>query len=296
MKQICVISGKGGTGKTILTASFAVLARTAVMADCDVDAADLHLLLHPDVKETHEYYGGVQARIDPEKCTQCGRCEAECRYNAIENFQVIPIACEGCGTCQVVCEDDAVELKDALSGHWFVSETAYGPMVHGKLGIAAENSGKLVSQVRQKAREIAEERNLEFVIVDGPPGIGCPVLAALTGIDLALIVTEPTLSGMHDMERVHGVCKHFGIRDAVCINKFDINTENSDQIQKWCQENDVPLVGLIRFDRAVTESLVAAKPLVEYTSAGASADIKEVCMAIMDMARMPKENPVLKET
>ncbi len=285
MKQICIISGKGGTGKTILAASLAALAKTTVMADCDVDAADLHLLLHPKVKETHEYYGGVEASIDPEKCTQCGRCEAECRYNAIENFQVIPVACEGCGVCQVVCEDDAVELKDALSGRWFVSETACGPMVHAKLGIAAENSGKLVSEVRQKAREIAEERNLEFVIVDGPPGIGCPVLAALTGIDLALIVTEPTLSGIHDMERVHGVCEHFGIRDAVCINKFDINTENSARIDSWCLRKGVPVVGRIRFDRAVTESVVAAKPFVEYTRNGAAADMREVCGKLLEMAR-----------
>ena len=295
MKQICIISGKGGTGKTIFAASLAAVAKPAVMADCDVDAADLHLLLHPDVKETREYYGGVEAVIDPEKCTQCGRCGEECRYNAIENFQVVPVACEGCGTCKVVCEYGAVELKDALSGHWFVSDTVYGPMVHGKLGIAAENSGKLVSQVRQKAREIAEERNLEFVIVDGPPGIGCPVLAALTGINLALIVTEPTLSGMHDMERVHGVCKHFGIRDAVCINKFDINTENSDRIENWCLENNVPVAGLIRFDRAITESLVAAKPPVEYTSAGASIDIRDVCMAVMDMAQTSQEKPAVKE-
>jgi MinD superfamily P-loop ATPase len=285
MKQICVISGKGGTGKTIFAASFAAIAKPAVMADCDVDAADLHLLLHPDVKETHEYYGGVEAFIDPEKCTQCGRCEAECRYNAIENFQVIPIACEGCGVCQVVCEDDAVELKDALSGRWFVSDTPYGPMVHAKLGIAAENSGKLVSEVRQKAREIAEEQNLEFVIVDGPPGIGCPVLAALTGIDLALIVTEPTLSGIHDMERVHGVCKHFGISDAVCINKFDINAENSARIEKWCLENNVPVVGLIRFDRSVTESVVAGKPLVEYASNGAASDAKKVCGELLEITR-----------
>ncbi len=287
MKQICVISGKGGTGKTVLTASMAAIVEKKVMADCDVDAADLHLLLHPQVRETHEYSGGVEAFIDPQKCTRCGRCQHECRYGAIKNFRVLSVACEGCGVCQVVCPDNAVELKDALSGHWYVSDTPYGPMVHAKLGIAAENSGKLVAQVREKARKIAEEQNLDFVVVDGPPGIGCPVLASLTGIDVAAIVTEPTLSGIHDMERVHGVCEHFGIRDVVVINKFDINEDNSDRIEQWCRKKSVPMAGRIRFDRAVTESLVAAKPVVECSKNGAASDIREVCSRLLELAKGP---------
>ena len=284
MKQICIISGKGGTGKTVLTASLAAIAKNNMTADCDVDAADLHLLLHPEVVETHEFQGGKIASIDPLKCIKCGRCSDACRFDAIVDFQVIPAMCEGCGVCRIVCEENAVELSDALSGHWYVSRTAYGPMVHAKLGIAAENSGKLVSQVREKARGIAEKQNLDFVFVDGPPGIGCPVLAALTGIDLAVIVVEPTLSGIHDMERVHGVCRHFGLRDVVCINKFDINTENSVRIESWCLENETPVIGRIRFDRAVTESLVAAKPLVEYTDDGAASDMKNVCWNLLKMS------------
>lgn len=285
MKQICIISGKGGTGKTVLTASFAALIEKKSLVDCDVDAADLHLLLHPEVKETHEFHGGKVAIIDPQKCTKCGRCVENCRYDAIEGFQVIPAACEGCGACDVVCEENAVELKDALSGRWFVSDTAYGPMVHARLGIAAENSGKLVSQVRQKAKEIAETQSLDFVIIDGPPGIGCPVLAALTGVDLTLIVVEPTLSGMHDMERVHAVCERFGLKSVVCVNKFDINTENSARIEAWCAQKGIAVAGRVRFDRAVTESLVAARPLVEYSRSGAAADMEDVCANLLRMAR-----------
>ena len=288
MKQICVISGKGGTGKTVFAASLGALVESKVMADCDVDAADLHLLLHPQVKETHEYYGGVKAFINPQKCTQCGSCKDACRFGAIEDFRVVPALCEGCGACRIVCREDAIEMEDALSGHWFVSDTAYGPMIHAKLGIAAENSGKLVSQVRQKAGEIAQEQGLEFVIVDGPPGIGCPVLAALTGIDLAVIVVEPTLSGIHDMERVHGVCEHFGINDVVCINKYDINTDNSVEIEAWCAQKSCDVVGRIRFDRAVTESLVASKPLVEYTEAGAAQDMRDVSQKLLaELEKIP---------
>jgi len=283
MKQICVISGKGGTGKTILTASMASVVSNKVMSDCDVDAADLHLILHPRIKETHEYFGGFEAIIDADKCIKCGKCEDVCRYNAIEDFQVVSVACEGCGACEVVCPENAISLEDAQSGHWYVSDTEYGLMVHAKLGIAAENSGKLVSQVRQRAKEIAEEKGLEYVIVDGPPGIGCPVLAALTGIDLAVIVCEPSLSGIHDMERVHGVCSHFGIKDSVVVNKYDINLENTEQVEKWCKENSVPLIGRIRFDQAVTESLVAAVPLVEHSREGAALDMRQVCDEIIEL-------------
>lgn len=285
MKQICVISGKGGTGKTVLAASFAALAASKVMADCDVDAADLHLLLHPEVKETHEYYGGKKAVIDPANCTQCGECESACRYNAIEDFRVIPTACEGCGVCKLVCKEDAVQLKEWLSGYWFVSDTSYGPMVHARLGIAAENSGKLVSQVREKAKEIANKEKLDFVIIDGPPGMGCPVLASLTGVDVALIVAEPTLSGIHDMERVHGVCKHFAIADVVCVNKFDINVENSEKIEKWCVQNSVPFLGRISFDRSVPESLVAGKPFVEYSDGSVRSEIEKIWENVQAVCR-----------
>ncbi|GAI05092.1 unnamed protein product, partial [marine sediment metagenome] len=219
MKQIVVISGKGGTGKSVIAGSFASLAKNKVMADCDVDAADLHLLLHPTVKETHEFSGGKTAFIDERRCTECGKCQEVCRFEAIDNYVVDPISCEGCGVCFHICPEKAIKMVDDLSGKWFVSETKYGPFVHAKLGIAEENSGKLVTLVRQNAKLIAEKEKRDFVIIDGPPGIGCPVIASLSGVDIALIVTEPTLSGIHDLERIVGVAHHFGIKGVVCINK-----------------------------------------------------------------------------
>jgi MinD superfamily P-loop ATPase len=269
MKQIVVISGKGGTGKTVLTASFASLAKNKVMADCDVDAADLHLLLQPEIKERHEFRSGVTATIDKELCQGCGECVSVCRFNAISgDFTIDPISCEGCTICSYVCPVGAIKLEENLSGEWFVSETKYGPFVHAKLGIAEENSGKLVSVVRQKAKEIAEKENLDYVIIDGPPGIGCPVIASLSGIDLAVIVTEPTLSGIHDMERVAQVSKHFGVPTKVVINKYDINPDNSVEIKKICQKGDIEVVAQLPFSQKVSESIVQGVPLVEFCSNG----------------------------
>ena len=231
MKQIVVISGKGGTGKTVLTASFASLAGNKVMVDCDVDAADLHLLLKPEIKERYEFRSGVTARIDKDICQECGECLSVCRFEAIsEDYIVDPVSCEGCSVCSHVCPAGAVIMEENIAGEWYISETKYGPLVHAKLGIAEENSGKLVAKVREVAKEIAERDKRDFVIIDGPPGIGCPVIAALTGVDLAVIVTEPTLSGIHDMERVVQVAKHFGVPTKVCINKYDINEDEASSI------------------------------------------------------------------
>lgn len=269
MKQIVVISGKGGTGKTVLTASFASLAKNKVMADCDVDAADLHLLLQPEIKERHEFRSGVTATIDKELCQACGECISVCRFNAISgDFTIDPISCEGCTICSYVCPVGAIKLEENLSGEWFVSETKYGPFVHAKLGIAEENSGKLVSVVRQKAKEIAEKENLDYVIIDGPPGIGCPVIASLANVDLAMIVTEPTLSGIHDMERVALVSKHFKVTTKVVINKFDINQENTEEIKKICQKENIEVVAQLPFSQKVSESIVQGVPLVEFCSNG----------------------------
>jgi MinD superfamily P-loop ATPase len=269
MKQIVVISGKGGTGKTVLTASFASLAKNKVMADCDVDAADLHLLLQPEIKERHEFRSGVTATIDKELCQGCGECISVCRFNAISgDFTIDPISCEGCTICSYVCPVGAIKLEENLSGEWFVSETKYGPFVHAKLGIAEENSGKLVSVVRQKAKEIAEKENLDYVIIDGPPGIGCPVIASLANVDLAMIVTEPTLSGIHDMERVALVSKHFKVTTKVVINKFDINQENTEEIKKICQKENIEVVAQLPFSQKVSESIVQGVPLVEFCSNG----------------------------
>ncbi len=290
MKQLVVISGKGGTGKTVISASFASLAENKVMADCDVDAADLHLLLKPEVKEKYEFRGGKIAIIDQEKCIQCGECIDLCRFNAI-TYQLInlstyqqividPISCEGCGMCVWICPEEAIELKKKTSGEWFVSHTKYGPMVHARLGIAEENSGKLVSIVRQKAKEIAEKEKFNFVIIDGPPGIGCPVIASLTNTDLALIVTEPTMSGIHDFKRVVDLAKHFGIKALVCINKCDINLENTFQIEKFCKDSQIEVIGKIPFSPAVTYALVRGLPVVEFSKGEVSQEIRKMWVRI----------------
>jgi MinD superfamily P-loop ATPase len=275
MKQIVVISGKGGTGKTVITASFASLAKNKVIADCDVDAADLHLLLHPIVKETLEFTGKV-AEIDQDRCIQCGKCQEVCRFEAINNFTVDPIACEGCGVCVYICPQKAIKMIEHPSGKWFVSETKYGPLVHAKLGIAEENSGKLVSLIRQRAKLIAEREKKDFVIIDGPPGIGCPVIASLSGVNIALIVTEPTLSGIHDLKRVTEVAHHFGIKTLVCINKYDLNIKNTQDIENFCQANSTEIVGKIPFNTIVTEALVVGKPVVEYSNGEVSLRIKDL--------------------
>ena len=281
MKQIVVISGKGGTGKSVITASFASLAKNKVMADCDVDAADLHLLLHPTVKETHEFSGGKTAFIDERRCTQCGKCQEVCRFEAIDNYVVDPISCEGCGVCFHICPEKAIKMVDDLSGKWFVSETKYGPFVHAKLGIAEENSGKLVTLVRQNAKLIAEKEERDFVIVDGPPGIGCPVIASLSGVDIALIVTEPTLSGIHDLERIVGVAHHFGIKGVVCINKYDLNLMVTQRIEEYCRSNNIELVGKIPFDISVIEALVRGLPIVEYSNNQVTHEIKNLWEKIL---------------
>jgi MinD superfamily P-loop ATPase len=281
MKQLVIISGKGGTGKTIITAAIATLAQNKVMVDCDVDAADLYLLLHPDIQETHQFIGGKKAHIDVEKCTLCGECMDICRFEAIaekEDGEIItdPISCEGCGVCSYLCPIEAIEMKESISGEWFVSRTKYGPFVHARLGIAEENSGKLVTEVRKKAKEIADKNNLDFVIIDGPPGIGCPVISSLSGTDLALVVTEPTLTGIHDMERVVQMAHHFKTQTACCINKYDLNLQNSKQIESWCEKNSIPLIGKIPFEEEVTKSMVQGMPLTEYTNNSSSKEIKKV--------------------
>jgi MinD superfamily P-loop ATPase len=276
MKELVVLSGKGGTGKTSIVGSLAALAKRKVLADCDVDAADLRLLLNPAVKEETEFWSGQVAHIDPEICIQCGLCQDLCRFDAIKDYTVEPVSCEGCGFCSQVCPVEAITMRENLSGHWFVSETRYGPLVHARLGIAQENSGKLVAQVRQKARQIAEAEALDYIISDGPPGIGCPVISSLSGASLALLVTEPTLSGMHDLERVLGVSRHFGVPAVVCINKYDLNEENTRQIESYCLSQGITVAARIPFDNAVTEALVHGVPVVEYSAGGVAQEIERL--------------------
>jgi MinD superfamily P-loop ATPase len=274
MREVVVLSGKGGTGKTSIVSSLAALAEGKVLADCDVDAADLHLLLSPSEKEKSEFWSGQVAYIDEDTCTQCGLCQELCRFNAIRDFRVDPVSCEGCGFCSHICPVEAISMKESMSGYWFISDTRYGPLVHAKLGIAQENSGKLVAVVRQRARQIAENEGKELIISDGPPGIGCPVISSLSGASLALLVTEPTLSGMHDMERVLGVCQHFGIPALVCINKYDLNEENARRIEEQCLGWGIEIAGRIPFDNVVTESIVRGVPVVEYSDGAVSQEIE----------------------
>jgi MinD superfamily P-loop ATPase len=277
VKQIVVISGKGGTGKTVITGAFAALARNKVMADCDVDAADLHLLLKPEVKERHEFKSGKSAFIDKKLCVKCGKCLSICRFSAItEDFEIDPVSCEGCGFCSHICPVGAITMKENTAGEWFVSETRFGAMVHAKLGIAEENSGKLVSMVRKKAKEKAEELDSDFVIVDGAPGIGCPVIASISGVDCALVVTEPTLSGLHDADRVIRAVRHFGITARLAINKYDLNRDMADKIEKYCIDNKIDILGKISFDKEIVSSMVNGKTVIEYSSGKAKKEITDI--------------------
>ncbi len=280
MKEIVVLSGKGGTGKTSIVACFASLAKSKVLADCDVDAADLHLLLKPTVEEDKEFWSGMVAFIDQEACTECGLCQELCRFGAINDFEVDPVSCEGCGFCYQVCPVDAITMKDSMSGHSFISQTKYGYLCHARLGIAQENSGKLVAVVRQNAKLIAERENLDYIITDGPPGIGCPVISALSGANLALLVTEPTLSGIHDLERVIGVCRHFGVAVLVCINKYDLNQDNTSRIESYCGKQGIEVTPGIPFDNVMTEAIVQGLPVVEYADGKVTQQIKELWQVV----------------
>jgi len=285
MKELVVISGKGGTGKTSLVASFAALSKNKVLADCDVDAADLHLVMDPCVRHREPFKGGKKARIVAERCTGCGECERLCRFDAViadgqidgvDQFRIDPIACEGCGVCTLVCPTDAVEFEEVVNGHWFVSETRHGPMVHARLGIAESNSGKLVSIVREQARGIAVKHGLDLVLIDGPPGIGCPVIASVAGSDLLLAVTEPTLSGLHDFERVRQLAGHFKIKAVICINKCDLNPEITAKIEEHCNETGVEIVGRIPYDNAVTKAQIQKKSVIEYCDQPISKKIRHM--------------------
>ena len=284
MREIVIISGKGGTGKTSLAASFAVLADRPVITDCDVDAADLHLVLAPEIKERHEFRGGREAVIRADDCIGCSLCLDYCRFDAVKTredplrgpvFSVDSVACEGCGVCVRFCPVEAIDFPERLCGEWMISETRCGPMVHARLGIAAENSGKLVSTVRQEARRIAERENRTLILVDGPPGIGCPVIASVTGSDLVLAVTEPTVSGAHDLERVLSLTRHFDIPAAICVNKWDLNPVMAERIEQKAREMGARVAGRIRYDRSVTQAQLQEKAVVE-TDAPCVEDIRKI--------------------
>ena len=282
MKKITIISGKGGTGKTSLAGCFASLAgEQAVLVDADVDAANLSLITKPSILEEHEFWASKVASTNLDNCDDCGLCLEICRFEAIsQNYKVDPVTCEGCGFCYHACPRGAIKMKSRLSGRWFVSHTPYGHLVHARLGIAEENSGKLVTTIRNKGEELAESESKDYLVIDGPPGIGCPVIASLTGSDAALIVTEPTVSGIHDLERVLAVCRHFGVGASVCINRYDLEEEQAHKIELYCLSEDIALAGKIPFDRAFVRSMIEGVPVVDYTGGTVTERVCEVWDAL----------------
>ena len=325
MKEIVVISGKGGTGKTSIVASFAALSGNAVLADCDVDAADLHLVLTPTIRRREEFRCGHEATIRQKDCIGCGACLARCRFGAVlridgagdafltgakttcdncadgckrscpvkfadlmeairasgrpqdeQAFVIDPTACEGCGVCVWACPVKAIDFPERLGGEWYVSDTRHGPMVHARLNPGGENSGKLVSKVRATARELATERKTDLILVDGPPGVGCAVIASVSGASLVLVVTEPTLSGAHDMARVLELTRHFNIPAAVCVNKWDLNEDMTERIESDARQAGATIAGRVRYDRAVTDAQIQGKAVVELHDTPAGEDIRAV--------------------
>lgn len=284
MKQLVILSGKGGTGKTSLAAALAHLASQEMpiaLADADVDAANLELVLDPVKREEHPFMGGQVAVIDPERCTLCGRCSDVCRFDAIvsgdETYRVDPLACEGCASCVYQCPEEAIHVQEQQAGLWFRSDTRFGPLFHAHLFAGQENSGKLVTMVKQQGRLLALDEGRELLIVDGPPGIGCPVISASAGADLALLVTEPTVSGVHDLERILGTVRHFRVPALVLINKADVNPAQAFGIEAYCRRQGIALVGKLPYDTVVTEAMVQGQPVTLYRPEGAMAQaLREV--------------------
>jgi MinD superfamily P-loop ATPase len=292
MRELVVISGKGGTGKTSIAASFAALAGRAVIADCDVDSSNLPLLLEPEDRIATPFFGGKQASIDTGVCSGCGLCEEVCRFGAVvavddeaASFRVDPLACEGCGVCAHFCPEGAVAFEDVQNGEWYLSRTRFGLMIHARLAAGGENSGRLVSVVRTEARSIAEQGNFDLIISDGSPGIGCPVIASITGADFVLAVTEPSLSAIHDLERVVSLTGHFGVETAIAINKSDINAGLSAVIEKYARERGIMLAGKIRYDTAVTKAQMEGKTIVEYADCPAARDIRDIWECVHDQLK-----------
>lgn len=272
MREITILSGKGGAGKTSVTAALASLAGNAVFCDNDVDASDLHLILHPDIKQEYQFDSGTKASIDPDICTGCRLCIKYCRFDAIHydytgQLEINPFQCEGCRLCERICPVNAITSYNNTNNKWYISDTRFGPMVHARMGPGEENSGKLVTKIREKAREMASELNADFIISDGSPGIGCPVIASITGTDIVLLVVEPSLTGIHDAGRLYKLVKSFNIPAFGIINKFDINEEITNMAELFLQNNNIPLIAKIPFDTRVVESMVHGKTIFEYAPA-----------------------------
>lgn len=283
MKQLVVLSGKGGTGKTSITAALAHLASQEmeiVLADADVDASNLELVLDPTKQEEYDFTGGKVAVIDPEQCTACGICQTVCRFDAVLSsngtFQVDPLACEGCAACHYQCPEPAIRMEEQQDGCWFRSDTRFGPLFHAHLFAGRENSGKLVTQVKQRGQLLAVNTGAKLLLVDGPPGIGCPVISASTGADAALLVVEPTVSGAHDLERILGTTDHFGVPSLAVLNKADLNPTRADEIAAFCAGQEVEVVGRIPYDTIVTEAMVQGRPVTEYVDGPVTEAIQRI--------------------
>lgn len=287
MKEIVVISGKGGTGKTSLTASFAILGgKDIVVADCDVDAADMHLLLRPTVLRSEDFYSGQTAKIDQNLCNQCGMCAGVCRFDAIPfeegRYSVTPLDCEGCGYCSRICPTEAITMEDQNVGVWNISDTKAGnTLVHAKLSIGAENSGKLVAKVKNEARKIAGEKQVEWILVDGSPGVGCPVVSSLSGARFVILVTEPTVSGVHDLRRVYQLVKKFNIRAGCIINKYDLNLEKTNEILEFLKEENIAHLASLPYDESFIKAISLEKTIVEYDDG----EIKAILTQSWDMVK-----------
>ena len=288
IRELVVISGKGGTGKTSITAAFGSLAQNSVLCDADVDAADLHLLMAPTVRKKTDFMGGCLAEIRKDDCVECDRCRELCRFDAIsEDYVVDSINCEGCGVCVDLCPEQAIDFPIQKCGEWFISDTRFGPMVHARLGIAEENSGKLVSLVRQETRKLAEEKGCEFILTDGPPGIGCPVIASIGGATALAIIVEPTVSGLHDMKRVAELAVHFKVPGLVCVNKYDLNMEMTQKIEAYGLAHNMTLLGRIPFDPVFTKAMIQGKNVLEHApDSQAAQSIREVWKKVMQCPSM----------
>ncbi len=290
MPEIVILSGKGGTGKTSLTAAFAHLATEKVICDLDVDAPDLHLLLRPEHRRVEEFYSGNEAVIDSEHCEQCGICVDRCRYEAVRQvdgtFAIDPLKCEGCKVCVHFCPAEAIDFPQKHCGQWYVSDTRFGAMVHAQLFPGAENSGRLVALLKQQAREFARQHGLGLILCDGAPGIGCPVISSLSGTDLVVAVTEPTPSGRHDLERVVELCAHFQLPAGVIVNKFDLNTQETARIEAYCRDRGLHLLSRLPHDPAMTEAMVKGQAITEYQTGGLAGLVRQAWIEIMELAAL----------
>ncbi len=296
MKEILVLSGKGGTGKTSIIGSFAHLAESKVMLDCDVDASDLHLLLSPTTVEEHEFRSGVKARVETDKCTACGMCEELCQFESVkmeETAIISKLSCEGCGVCAHFCPEDAIRLDENHCGTWYISDTEYGPFVHSQLFAGEENSGKLVSHIKSEARKVAEKIGAELILIDGSPGVGCPVIASLSNVDMVLAVTEPSQSGKHDLERILELTEHFKIVTKLCINKWDLHPDLSDEIELMAEKRNVEVLGKIPFDPTVIDCQIQGIPVTASETSLAAYSIKDVWQKLQDsIAALPAKKAI----